>query len=78
MYQTVSESYTVVKYLWLTETEYALNFQQDLKEALVQIQMYSKLEELLLKKKILSNGDSPEHHGVKVWVSLDIIIFISY
>ncbi|KAJ4704774.1 coiled-coil domain-containing protein 18 isoform X2 [Melia azedarach] len=39
---------------------------EDLKEALVQIQMYSKLEELLLKKKILSNGDSPEHHGVKV------------
>ncbi|XP_031257837.1 uncharacterized protein LOC116115848 [Pistacia vera] len=40
--------------------------EEDLKEALGQIQLCSKLEELLLKKKFLSNGDSPELHAEKV------------
>ncbi|KAJ0028232.1 hypothetical protein Pint_35508 [Pistacia integerrima] len=40
--------------------------EEDLKEALGQIQLCSKLEELLLKKKSLSNGDSPELHAEKV------------
>ncbi|OIV90493.1 hypothetical protein TanjilG_32710 [Lupinus angustifolius] len=37
-----------------------------LDEALVQIKTCSKLEELLLKKKYLSYGDSPELHAEKV------------
>ncbi|XP_059649913.1 uncharacterized protein LOC132295621 [Cornus florida] len=37
-----------------------------LKEALAQIQLCSKLEEILLKKKFLKNGDSPEIHAQKV------------
>ncbi|XP_044491840.1 polyamine-modulated factor 1-binding protein 1-like isoform X1 [Mangifera indica] len=40
--------------------------EEDLKEALGQIQLCSKLEELLVKKKSLSNGDSPEFHAEKV------------
>ncbi|KAI4351153.1 hypothetical protein L6164_005536 [Bauhinia variegata] len=37
-----------------------------LKEALAQIRICSKLEGLLLKKKVLNNGDSPEVHAQKV------------
>ncbi|KAJ4719788.1 coiled-coil domain-containing protein 18 isoform X2 [Melia azedarach] len=37
-----------------------------LKEALSQIRVCSRLEGLLLKKKFLSNGDSPEIHAQKV------------
>ncbi|KAK1562790.1 hypothetical protein Q3G72_017140 [Acer saccharum] len=39
---------------------------EDLKVALEQTWICSKLEELLLKKKSLSNGDSPELHTEKV------------
>ncbi|XP_016646808.1 PREDICTED: coiled-coil domain-containing protein 18 isoform X1 [Prunus mume] len=39
---------------------------ENLKEALVEIQLCSRLEDLLLKKKSLSNGDSPEMHCEKV------------
>ncbi|CAL0299552.1 unnamed protein product [Lupinus luteus] len=39
---------------------------ESLDEALAQIKMCSKLEELLLKKKYLSYGDSPELHAEKV------------
>ncbi|KAF5737138.1 coiled-coil domain-containing protein 18 isoform X2 [Tripterygium wilfordii] len=38
---------------------------EDLKDALGQIKLYSKLEALLLKKKYLSNGDSPKLHAQK-------------
>ncbi|KAL7248247.1 hypothetical protein ACSBR2_003039 [Camellia fascicularis] len=37
-----------------------------LKEAFEQVQLCSRLEELLLKKKLLNNGDSPEIHAKKV------------
>lgn len=37
-----------------------------LKEALAQIRVCSKLEGLLLKKKFVNNGDSPEIHAQKV------------
>ncbi|KAA8518843.1 hypothetical protein F0562_016383 [Nyssa sinensis] len=37
-----------------------------LKEALAQIRLCSKLEEILIKKKFLNNGDSPEIHAQKV------------
>lgn len=40
-----------------------------LKEAFEQVQLCSRLEELLLKKKLLNNGDSPEIHAKKVWFS---------
>ncbi|KAL6138670.1 hypothetical protein ACLB2K_063949 [Fragaria x ananassa] len=39
---------------------------ENLKAALVEIQLCSRLESLLLKKKSLSNGDSPELHTEKV------------
>ncbi|TQD88743.1 hypothetical protein C1H46_025703 [Malus baccata] len=39
---------------------------ENLKDALVEIQLCSRLEALLLKKKSLSNGDSPEMHYEKV------------
>ncbi|XP_062092742.1 nuclear-pore anchor-like [Humulus lupulus] len=39
---------------------------ESLKEALAQIRACSKLEALLLKKKSLNNGDSPEIHAQKV------------
>lgn len=39
---------------------------QALKEALAQIRICSRLEGLLLKKKNLSFGDSPEIHAQKV------------
>ncbi|CAB4314833.1 unnamed protein product [Prunus armeniaca] len=39
---------------------------ENLKEALVEIQLCSRLEDLLLKKKSLSNGDSPKMHCEKV------------
>ncbi|PON91500.1 structural maintenance of chromosomes protein [Trema orientale] len=39
---------------------------ESLKEALAQIRACSKLEALLLKKKFLNNGDSPEIHAQKV------------
>jgi len=39
---------------------------QALKIALAQIRICSRLEALLLKKKNLSNGDSPEVHAQKV------------
>uniref|UniRef100_A0A7N0SX61 Uncharacterized protein n=1 Tax=Kalanchoe fedtschenkoi TaxID=63787 RepID=A0A7N0SX61_KALFE len=39
---------------------------EDLKEALAQVQLCSKLEELLLKKKSVSNGDSPQDHAQKL------------
>ncbi|GKV30094.1 hypothetical protein SLEP1_g38954 [Rubroshorea leprosula] len=35
-------------------------------EALGQVELCFKLEQLLLKKKYLSNGDPPEHHAEKV------------
>ncbi|CAL5432760.1 unnamed protein product [Camellia sinensis] len=38
---------------------------QALKEAFEQVQLCSRLEELLLKKKLLNNGDSPEIHAKK-------------
>ncbi|KAM6582604.1 hypothetical protein CsatB_009606 [Cannabis sativa] len=38
----------------------------EFKEALAQIRACSKLEALLLKKKVLNNGDSPEIHAQKV------------
>jgi len=41
-------------------------FFQALKIALAQIRICSRLEALLLKKKNLSNGDSPEIHAQKV------------
>ncbi|KAF5953474.1 hypothetical protein HYC85_006330 [Camellia sinensis] len=37
-----------------------------LKEAFEQVQLCSRLEELLLKKKLLKNGDSPDIHAKKV------------
>ncbi|GLT47874.1 hypothetical protein SLA2020_215330 [Shorea laevis] len=37
-----------------------------LNEALGQVELCFKLEQLLLKKKSLSNGDPPEHHAEKV------------
>ncbi|XP_022744655.1 uncharacterized protein PFB0145c-like [Durio zibethinus] len=37
-----------------------------LKEALELVRLYSRLEEILLKKKSLSNGDSPQVHAEKV------------
>jgi len=40
---------------------------QALKIALAQIRICSRLEALLLKKKNLSNGDSPEVHAQKVY-----------
>ncbi|XP_050379478.1 uncharacterized protein LOC126796796 [Argentina anserina] len=39
---------------------------ENLKAALVEIQLCSRLESLLLKQKSLSNGDSPELHTEKV------------
>ncbi|KAL6987517.1 hypothetical protein U1Q18_013261 [Sarracenia purpurea var. burkii] len=39
---------------------------EGLKEAFAQVQLCSRLEELLLKKKSLNNGDSPEIHAQKV------------
>lgn len=39
---------------------------QALKEALAHIRVCSRLEGLLLKKKILNNGDTPEVHAQKV------------
>ncbi|KAM1648279.1 hypothetical protein ACFX1Q_010316 [Malus domestica] len=39
---------------------------ENLKDALVEIQLCSRLEDLLLKKKSLGNGDSPELHSEKV------------
>jgi hypothetical protein len=39
---------------------------QALKVALGQIRICSRLEGLLLKKKNISNGDSPEVHAQKV------------
>ncbi|XP_062002204.1 uncharacterized protein LOC133720019 isoform X2 [Rosa rugosa] len=39
---------------------------ENLKAALVEIQLCSRLESLLLKKKSLNNGDSPELHTEKV------------
>ncbi|KAG5402117.1 hypothetical protein IGI04_016724, partial [Brassica rapa subsp. trilocularis] len=37
-----------------------------LREILEQVRTFSKLEALLLKKKSLRNGDSPQHHSEKV------------
>lgn len=39
---------------------------QALKGALSQVRMCSRLEELLLKKKVLNIGKSPEIHAQKV------------
>ncbi|XP_022767465.1 uncharacterized protein LOC111311901 [Durio zibethinus] len=39
---------------------------EDLTEALGLVRLYSRLEALLLKKKSLSNGDSPQFHAEKV------------
>ncbi|KAM5578909.1 hypothetical protein ABKV19_008962 [Rosa sericea] len=39
---------------------------EHLKAALIEIQLCSRLESLLLKKKSLNNGDSPELHTEKV------------
>ncbi|CAN6576429.1 unnamed protein product [Malus baccata var. baccata] len=39
---------------------------ENLKDALVEIQLCSRLEDLLIKKKSLGNGDSPELHSEKV------------
>jgi hypothetical protein len=39
---------------------------QALKEEIAQVQLCSKLEALLLRKKSLSNGDSPKLHAEKV------------
>ncbi|RVW98864.1 hypothetical protein CK203_024016 [Vitis vinifera] len=43
-----------------------LFFWQALKEALAQILLCSQVEALLLKKKSLRTGDSPEVHAEKV------------
>lgn len=40
-----------------------------LKEALAQVRACSRLEGLLLKKRLLNNGDSPEIHAQKVCIS---------
>lgn len=53
-------------------------FQQALKEALVQIRVCSRLEGLLLKKKFLNSGDSPEVHAQKVCFSLTVELFLCY
>lgn len=45
---------------------------QALKEALAQIRVCSRLEGLLLKKKFLNNGDTPEVHAQKVCFSLAV------
>lgn len=36
-------------------------------------QLCSKLEALLLRKKLLNNGDSPEIHAQKVWILFEYI-----
>ena len=53
-------------------------FQQAIKEAIAQIRACSKLEGLLLKKKFLNSGDSPEIHAQKVYFSRPVELFISY
>lgn len=47
-------------------------FVQALKEALAHIRVCSRLEGLLLKKKFLNNGDTPEVHAQKVCFSLAV------
>lgn len=53
---------------------------QALKAALSHIRICSRVEGLLLKKKLLNNGDSPEIHAQKVliWRCLELVsqIFI--
>lgn len=53
-------------------------FQQAIKEAIAQIRACAKLEGLLLKKKFLNSGDSPEVHAQKVCFSLPVELSISY
>lgn len=50
---------------------------QALKEASAQVSLCSRLEELLLKKKLLNNGDSPDLHAQKVWVSFLLLIKVN-
>jgi len=45
---------------------------QTIKEEIAQVQLCSKLEALLLRKKSLSNGDSQELHAEKVSFPCDI------
>ena len=53
-------------YIYMLMTIEHFGLFQAVDEALAQIQMCSKLEELLLKKKYFSYGDSPELHAEKV------------
>ncbi|XP_052174125.1 uncharacterized protein LOC127789291 isoform X2 [Diospyros lotus] len=46
--------------------ETAVSPMEELKEALANVQLYSRLDSLLVKKKILNNGDSPDIHAQKV------------
>lgn len=39
---------------------------QDMEEAQLQIQLFSMMESLLLRKKSLRNGDTPHLHAEKV------------
>lgn len=50
---------------------------QDLKDASAQVSLCSRLEKLLLKKKLLNNGDSPDLHAQKVWVSFLLLIKVN-
>lgn len=54
--------------------EFVMFFKQDLKEALAHVRICSRLEGLLLKKKSLASGDSPEVHTQKVQYALHLSI----
>lgn len=47
---------------------------QALKEALARIRICSKIEGLLLKKKALKSGDTPEIHAQKVYVFISFCL----
>jgi hypothetical protein len=55
-----------------------LVYLQAFDEAMKNIQMCSKLEELLLKKKYFNTSDSPEHHAEKVIFLISVTIEASY
>ncbi|KAJ0987722.1 hypothetical protein J5N97_006078 [Dioscorea zingiberensis] len=50
----------------ITSRETTLPTVEALKNALAEIQLCSRLETLLLRKKLIRNGDSPESHSQKV------------
>ena len=47
-------------------TDWEKTMRQALKAALSHIRICSRVDELLMKKKFLNNGDSPEIHAQKV------------